>query len=46
MNTLQLRNFAELALAGYGQFAETGQPAIGDLTTLNHDEAGFSPAQD
>ena len=45
MNTLQLRNFAELALAGYGQFAETGQPAIGDLTTLNHDEAGFSPAQ-
>lgn len=46
MNLNQISRFAEIALAGYGQFNEFDvQPAIDDLTTLNGDKYGFSDAQ-
>ena len=46
MNQNEILRFAELALAGYGQFNEFDvQPAVDDLTTLNGDKYGFSEEQ-
>ena len=45
MNTAELRQFSELALAGYGAFAGTGLPPVDDLKVLNGDPAGFSERQ-
>ncbi len=46
MNTIQLIDYAELALAGYGQFDVSGRPPLAtELTTLNGDPAGFATSQ-
>ena len=45
MNTIQLRDYAELALAGYGQFDVRGPPEVDRLKTLNGDAAAFTDAQ-
>lgn len=46
MNTTQLRDAAEIALAAYGQFGQPG-PILrnDDLMTLNGDAAGFADRQ-
>ena len=46
MNTQNLLDLAELALAGYGQFNVGGRPPrTDDLENLNGDPAGFSKLQ-
>jgi len=45
MNTAKLRDFSELALAGYGAFGVAGVPLVDDLKILNGDPAGFSDLQ-
>ena len=43
MNSLQLLDFAEMALAGYGQFPVKGRAPLSiELTLLNGSEYGFS----
>ena len=45
MNTQLLKDLAELALAGYGQFISKGSPSTDDLQTLNIDIRGFALPQ-
>ena len=46
MNTSNLVDFSEAALASYGQFNSDGlPPAVGDLVNLNGDEHGFAELQ-
>lgn len=45
MNTNQLRDASEVALAAYGQFESVGRPAKDGLVSLNGDVAGFALSQ-
>jgi hypothetical protein len=45
MNTFQLRDASEVALAAYGQFSAIENPLIDSLGVLNGDDSGFATSQ-